>query len=150
MPHHEGERLAERLRQEEIQGPSRQAQRGRCAQYRGAGLSGARPAHARVQRPDARARRRRMEPRLPAHRPAQPGNSGAFRRSKEERGPGRIGLRDPGFPDFRHRGAPYGIRGSEFDNRRSTACSTPSTRGGRPPRRGVPTTTPWTNRPTRC
>ena len=33
--------------------------------------------------------------------------------------------------------------------RRSTACSTPSTRGGRSPRRGVPTTTPWTNRPTR-
>lgn len=56
-----------------------------------------------------------MKLRLPAHRPAQPRNSGPFRRPKERRGPGRIGLRDPGFLDFRHRGVPTD-RGSEFDS----------------------------------
>ena len=104
------ERPDQRIWPQEVQMPSRQAQRGRPAERGRQGVRRARAAHPRVQRPDLRARRRRLELRLPARRPEQPRDRRPFRRTAQGRRPGEGRLRDAGVPDIRHRGVPYGPR----------------------------------------
>ena len=61
LPHHEGERPGQRIRQEEVQGAPRGGQRGRRAQRRRARLRRQGAAHPYMQRPDLRARRGLVE-----------------------------------------------------------------------------------------
>ncbi len=108
--------VLKRLRTQEVQMPPQRAQRGRAAQRGGQALRRACAARLRVQRPDLRARRRRMELRLPARRPAQPRDRRALGGAAQGRRTGEGGVRDGRVPPVRHPGLPYGIRGSEFGN----------------------------------
>ena len=69
---HEGERPLERVREEAVQGPPRQAERGGAAEPGGPRVRRPRAAHARLQRPHLRARI--VVLRLPDRRPLQQGD----------------------------------------------------------------------------
>ena len=95
--------------------PSRQVQRGRPAQCGGRAVRLARAAHPRVQRPHLRARRRRLELRLPAGRPGEPRDRRAFGGAAQGRRAGEGRVRDGRAPlsDIQ---VFHTDRGGEFDN----------------------------------
>lgn len=113
-----------RVREQKVQASSRRTQRGRRAERGGEALRRPRAAHPRVQRLDLRARRRRLELRLPAGRPAQPRDNGAFRGAAQGCRPSEGGVRDARAPDVRHQGVPYGqgLRVRQREDRRDARC----------------------------
>ena len=104
----EGKRLGQRVRAQEARMPSRQVQRGRPAQCGGRAVRRARAAH-------PRARRRRLELRLPAGRPGEPRDRRAFGGAAQGRRAGEGRVRDARAPlsDIQ---VFHTDRGSEFDN----------------------------------
>ena len=124
LPDNEGKQPGQRVREQKVQASSRRAQRGRRAERGGEALRRPRAAHPRVQRLDLRARRRRLELRLPAGRPAQPRDNGTFRGAAQGCRPSEGGVRDARAPDVRHQGVPHGqgLRVRQREDRRDAGC----------------------------
>ena len=138
---HEGERPLERVREEAVQGPPGKPNEAGAAEPGGPRVRRPRAAHARLQRPHLRARRRPLVLRLPARRPLQQGDRRPLG-GKPARG--RSSSRQPSRPwssRSRTSRSSTPTAAASSTTPRSTSCLRRSASSGRSPPRAAPTTT---------